>query len=147
MRKTFIASIVIAGVSAALASEKRIRLQDLPEAVRKAAVSQTIGAVVHGYSRETENGQTMYEVETTTRGKSRDLLFDASGNVVEVERQVDLATLPAAVQDGLKKAAAGAKITKVESVTKGGQVSYEAATVKAGKHGEAAVDSEGRPTH
>lgn len=139
--------MLIAGVSLALASEKRVRLQDLPPAVQKAAASQTKGAAVHGYSRETENGQTMYEVETTAGGKSRDLLFDASGNVVEVEQQVDMAALPAAVQDGLQKAAGGAKIAKVESVTKGGQVNYEAATVKAGKHGEVAVDSEGRPTH
>ena len=136
----------VAGVSLA-AAEKRVRLQDLPEAVRKAAASQTIGAIVHGYSQETENGQTMYEVETTSAGKSKDLLFDASGNILEVEQQVDMAKLSNAVQDGLKKAAAGAKITKVESVTKGSQVSYEAATIKAGKRGEVAVDSDGRPTH
>ena len=139
--------MLIAGVSLALASEKRVRFQDLPKPVQKAAATQTQGANVHGYSKETENGQTLYEVETTTAGRSKDLLFDASGNVVEMEQQVDMATLPAAVQDGLRKAAAGATIAKVESVTKGSQVSYEAATVKAGKHGEVAVDSEGRPTH
>lgn len=147
MKKIIVASLFAAAVSLVLASEKRVRLQDLPEAVQKAAASQTTGAIVHGYSQETENGATMYEVETTTAGKSKDLLFDASGKLVEVEQQVDLAALPAAVQDGLKKAAAGAKINKVESVTKGNQVNYEAATVKAGKHGEVAVDSEGLPTH
>ncbi len=147
MKKAILASLFIAGVSMAFASEKRVRLQDLPEAVQKSAASQTSGAVVRGYSQETENGQTMYEVETTTAGRSKDLLFDASGNVVEVEQQVDMAKLPSSVQDGLKKAAAGARITKVESVTKGSQVSYEAATVKAGKRGEVAVDSEGRPAH
>ena len=110
MKKTLIASMLIAGVSLALAAEKRVRLQDLPEAVQKAAASQTSGAVVHGYSQETENGQTMYEVETTTAGRSKDLLFDASGNVVEVEQQVDLAKLPNSVQDGLKKAAAGSGV-------------------------------------
>ncbi len=145
MKKIFIASLFAAAVTLALASEKRVRLQDLPEAVQKAAASQTKGAAVHGYSQETENGQTMYEVETTAAGKSRDLLFDASGNVVEVEQQVELGTLPATVQDGLRKAAAGAKIAKVESVTRNGHVSYEAATTKAGKRGEVAVDSEGHP--
>jgi hypothetical protein len=48
-----------------------------------------------------------------------------------------LDSLPAAVQAALKTKAAGAKITKVESLTKSDKlVAYEAATLKAAKQGE-----------
>jgi uncharacterized membrane protein YkoI len=49
---------------------------------------QAKGAQVLGFSKETEKGQTTYEVETKMNGKSRDLTFDAAGTLMEVEQEV-----------------------------------------------------------
>jgi len=59
--------------------------------------------------------------------------MDKNGNVVEVEEAVSLDSLPANVQDALKKAAGRGTIQVVESLTKKGQlVAYEG-QVKTGK--------------
>lgn len=61
------------------------------------------GATVKSISRETEHGVTLYEVETSMNGLSRDRLTDQSGVVVEVEEQVALAAAPLPVQQSSKK--------------------------------------------
>src|SRR4051794_23755347 len=109
------------------ADETRIKQKDLPPAVQKAAQEASKGAQVVGYAKETENGKTYYEMELRVDGRGRDVSFDEQGNTVSIEDEVPLASLPAAVQDGLKKGAGKGKITKVETITKGSVVTYEAA--------------------
>jgi len=59
--------------------------------------------------------------------------MDKHGNVVEVEEQVSMDSLPATVQEALKQAAGAGTIGIIESITKNGTlVSYEA-HVKHGK--------------
>src|SRR5258706_16457879 len=85
--------------------EQRAPRRDLPAAVARTVDAQARGATIRGFSREKENGQTFYEVELRVNGHSRDVLMDTTGAVVEVEEQVDVATLPAAVRAGLMAAA------------------------------------------
>ena len=128
------------------AAEKKIQSKDLPSAVQKAVPAETKGAEIKGYNQETEKGKTFYEVETMLNGKSRDLLFDASGALVEVEQEVALDSIPSAAQAAIEKRAASGKVNKVESVTKGQSVSYEAEiTSKNGKRSEVAVKADGSP--
>jgi uncharacterized membrane protein YkoI len=128
------------------AAEKKIQSKDLPPAVQKAVPAETKGAEIKGYNQETEKGKTFYEVETVLNGKSRDLLFDASGGLVEVEEEVALDSIPSAAKAAIEKRAASGKVDKVESVTKGQSVSYEAEiTSKTGKRSEVAVKADGSP--
>jgi uncharacterized membrane protein YkoI len=128
------------------AAEKKIQSKDLPPAVQKAVPGETKGAEIKGYNQETEKGKTFYEVETMLNGKSRDLLFDASGALVEVEEEVALDSIPSAAKAAIEKRAANGKVNKVESVTKGQSVSYEAEiTSKNGKRSEVAVKADGSP--
>ena len=48
--------------------------------------------------------------------------MDAGGEVVEVEEQVPIEKLPAAVRDGLETKAGEGKLVKVESLTKKGKL-------------------------
>ena len=139
-------AIIILSLGTIFAAEKKIRMQDLPPAVQKAIPVETKGADIKGYNQETEHGKTFYEVETTVNGKSRDLLFDGSGTLVEVEEEIALDAIPAGAKAAIEKRAAGGKINKVESVTRGQSVSYEAGiTTKNGKRSEIAVKSDGSP--
>jgi hypothetical protein len=107
-------------------AEKKVRRNQLPAAVEKTVAAESQGATIKGFSREVEDGKTFYEAEMNINGHTKDILMDTSGNVVEVEEQVDLTTLPAAVQDALKKAAGRGKIEMVESLIKNGTlVAYE----------------------
>lgn len=141
--------IVLAALAAApslVAQERRVTRRDLPPAVARTVDEQSRGATIRGYSEEKENGQTFYEVELRVNGRSKDVLIDTSGAVVEIEEQVNLADVPAAVQDAFQTAAGSGQIGVVESVTKQGRiVAYEAhITTPAGKRREVKVGPDGK---
>lgn len=121
----------------AFAQEKQINRSELPPAVEKTVVQQSNGAIIRGFSKEKENGQTTYEVEMIVNGRSKDVQMDAKGAVIEVEEQIDLETLPADVKAALQAKAGEGKITKVESITRNNKlVAYEAQVVTGGKKSE-----------
>jgi hypothetical protein len=133
-------------VASTSAGEKRIKKSDLPPAVQKTADEQSKGASVKGYNKEIENGKVEYEVELLVNGHSKDVSIDPEGNVVEVEEEVALDSLPAAVRDGLQKKAGNGKIAKVESLTKHGTlVAYEAQVRNGAKRSEIQVGPDGKP--
>lgn len=123
------------------AAEKRVQMKDLPPPVAQAVQEQTKGAEIRGLSKETEGGRTQYEVETVAGGKSRDLTFDGSGRLIEVEQEVALDSLPAAARAALEKRTAGGKIVKVETVTRGSATTY----TKSGRTREIGVTADGSP--
>ena len=132
--------------SPASAQERKVQRSELPAAVQRAAAEQSKGATVRGYSSETENGQVVYEVEMTVHGHSRDVTLDSTGNVLEVEEQVMLDSLPEAVRTGLKGLAGSGTITNVESLTKRGTlVAYEAHVHTGDKRSEIQVGPDGKP--
>jgi uncharacterized membrane protein YkoI len=146
MFKTKYAAVVILFAASAAAQEKRIQRTDPPAAVEKAVGEQSRGTTIKGFSQERENGQIFYEAEMAVNGHSKDVLVDTNGAVVEIEEQVALDSLPAAVQQGLQAKAGGGKIVKVESLTKHDKlVAYEAKVQTAGKKKEVQVDPDGKP--
>jgi hypothetical protein len=135
---------ILALTLTATAQEKKIAQSALPAPVQKAAQAQSQGATVKGFSTEKENGKTVYEAEMVINGHSKDIQFAADGTVNEIEEEIAFNSLPGNVQSALTKKAAGAKITKVESLTKQGKlVAYEAATLKGTKKGEIQVGPDG----
>ena len=82
---------------------------------------------------------------STRAKKSRDLMIDATGAILSVEQEVALYSIPLAAKSALEKKAAAGKITKVETVTKGSDIAYEAAYTKGGKTAEYAVKADGTP--
>ena len=116
-------------------SEKKIPRSALPAAVEKTVAVQSQGATIKGFNQE-----------MTVNGRSKDVLMDPSGAVVEVEEQVALDTLPQAVRNGLQAKAGSGKIVKVESLTKHDRlVAYEAKVNTGGKKSEIQVGPDGKP--
>jgi uncharacterized membrane protein YkoI len=133
-------------VCAILAAEKNVKLEELPAAVQAAVKAQTRNATLIGLSTEKEKGKTLYEVETKVNGKSRDLLLDQSGTVVETEEEVGMDSVPAPAKAALQKRSGGGTISKVEKVTAGNAISYEGTIkTKAGRTIEYAVTADGKP--
>lgn len=134
--------IVTAG---AQESETRVKMKDLPEAVRKTVQEQSKGAAVRGLAKEVEKGQTYYEAELRVKGHTRDVLIDSSGAVVEIEEQVAMSSLPPDVKEAIRKNAGKGKVTSVESITKNNiVVAYEAHVNTAGKRSEIKVAPDGK---
>jgi hypothetical protein len=126
--------------------EKNIKRSDLPPAVEKTVALKSKDATIRGFSEETEKGQTYYEAEMVVAHHNRDLLIDQAGAIVEVEEQVAIDSLPAAVRAGLQARAGKGKIVKVESITKHDQlVAYEAKVMTDGKKSEVQMGPDGKP--
>ena len=133
-------ALVLSAATIAAGGQKILEA-DLPPAVRQAIARETAGATVKSYTREVEHGTTMFEVETTVGGHARDLLFDATGTLVEVEEATGLEAVPVAVRAALE---ARGRVLSVETVTRGLTVTYEGRVHKNGRTSEVAVNAEGR---
>ncbi|MBP6822256.1 MAG: hypothetical protein KA368_11980 [Acidobacteria bacterium] len=127
-------------------TEKAVKIKDLPAAVQATVKEQSEGATIRGLAMETKDGKTFYEAELKVSGRSKDVLIDTTGKVLEIEEQVTLASLPAAAKAEILKQAGKGKILMVESITKeNAVVAYEAHIRKAGKISEVKVSPEGKP--
>jgi hypothetical protein len=136
--------IGLATVSIAQAQEKKLKREQLPPAVEKTVATESQGATIKGFATEVEKGKRLYEVELTINGHSKDISMNKNGDVVEVEEEVTMDSLTAAVQEGLRKAAGAGTIGKIESLTKGGKlVAYEAHVKTGAKRSEIQVGPNG----
>jgi uncharacterized membrane protein YkoI len=125
-------------------AETKIKLEELPPAVQKAMKEQSKGAMLRGANKEQENGRTTYEVETNLAGNGRDLTFDESGSLLEVEQETDLDNIPTLAKAAIQKKAANGAIQRVESVTSGSRTRYEAhVKTREGKNLEVVVNADG----
>lgn len=105
------------------------------------------GGTIKSCVKDTSAGKVTYELETLKDGRSKDISLDAKGNVLEVEEQVDQASLPAPVVAAIQKAAHGGTVGKVESLTRGGAlVSYETTITLNGKRHEVTFRPDGSAT-
>ena len=142
METTLIALALTIGIAGLSAADKKVQMKDLPAAVQKTVQAEEAkGAKIVGLATEVEGGKTMYEVETTVGGHTRDLLLNAAGAIVETEEETALDAVPAAVRTALE---AHGNVGKVETVTKGKTVTFEAVVEKNGKKSEVAVNAAGK---
>lgn len=142
---TLFTASVLALTVCAVAQEKKISRSALPPAVEKTVQAQSQGATIKGFSTDRENGKKVYEAEMMVDGHSKDIEIATDGTLNEIEEQVAFDSLPANVRASLTAKAAGAKITKVESLQKQNKlVAYEATILKGTKHGEIQVGPDGR---
>lgn len=80
--------------TAALADEKKIEVEDLPKVVLQSARKAYPEAKIVGASKETEDGETIYEVEMKLDGKSIELEIDDEGEIEAVEKEIEVEDLP-----------------------------------------------------
>jgi len=148
MKTNYFVALLAGGLllaGAAFAQEKKIKRSDLPPAVETAVAAQSVGATIRGFSTEKEKGQTLYEVEMTVNGHSKDVSMAADGSIVEDEEQDALDSLSPQVKAGLQAKAGKGKILKVESLTKKDKlVAYEAQVDTNGKKSEVQVGPDGK---
>ena len=143
--KIFAASVTIGlTLFAAQSQERKIKRAQLPPAVEQTVARESEGATIKGFATEIEHRQKLYEASLTVNGHSKDILIDKNGNVVEIEEEVPLDSLPPPVRDSLNKAAHSGTIAVVESLTKNGKlVAYEAQIKRGKKRSEIQVGPNG----
>jgi hypothetical protein len=117
-------SVLIVGTQA---GEEKIAVKELPKAVLKAAKAKFPKAEIKGAAKEVEDGKTTYEVMLTLKGRSVDVAMKADGTILEIEKEISADDLPKAVKKAIAARYPKAKISKIETITKGedGPVNYE----------------------
>jgi uncharacterized membrane protein YkoI len=143
MMFTAIASTVVCAALVA-ASEKKVAMKDVPAAVQQAIKEQSKGATLKGVTTEVESGKTLYEAELKVNGHSKDISFDAQGQIVSVEEETPIQQIPGPARDAIQKAAANGKVLEVETVKEGGKTFYEAQIKTGAKKSEVKVDASGQ---
>ncbi|NQW04933.1 MAG: PepSY-like domain-containing protein [Acidobacteria bacterium] len=97
----------------------------LPAAVDAAFKKAYPKAVIKNVSKETEDGKTVYEVESTDNGLARDLVYLPDGTVLSYEEVITVASLPAAVTAAIKARYPKATISVAEKAFSNGVMNYE----------------------
>ena len=126
------------------AQEKKLTRKQLPAAVEKTVAKESEGATIKGFATEVEKGQRLYEAELMVNGHHKDISMNRRGEIVEIEEEVSMDSLPVTVQDGLKRAAGAGTIGMIESLTKNGKlVAYEGHVKTGTKRSEIQVGPQG----
>ena len=141
--------LLIAGATTLQAGEKPVTKEDLPKPIQQTVEWESTGAEIVELSSEVEHGKTTYEVGMRVNGHTRVVSINAEGRVVEVEEEVELASLPADVRFAIERTAGNGRVVKVEAVIKGtlstGYLeAYEAQVQHGGRIKEIKVNAKGK---
>ena len=112
---------------AAQAKAKKVKYEDLPQAVQITVDAQTSGTKVWGYTMEEAGGKTLYRVDLFTHHRPRVITIAADGTLVSVDDRIPWHSIPADVQTALLAGARPGTLGEFHSISTNGKiVSYSA---------------------
>ena len=121
--------------------EKKVALDQIPEAARAALVKLAGKATIEEVGVEEEDGVTLYEGSWKVKNAEHEAVVTAAGDLVERTSDVGLRKTPKAVQDAAAKAfAKGSKLTVERKMI----VLYEIEATVDGKETEILVTPTGQ---
>ena len=97
----------------------------LPAPILAAFKKSYPNATIKNVAKETEDGKTVWEVESVDNNLTRDIVYNPDGTIVDMEEQIAIASLPAAVTDFVKAKYPKATITLAEKTTAGAKTWFE----------------------
>ena len=120
--------LVLAGAivtSSSPAQEQNIQKKDVPKPILEAFQKAYPKATIKGYSKETDQGTVMYEVESVEGKVHRDITYTADGSLVSIEESLPFSDLPQPVRDTIAREYPKAKISMCERVMNGSTTQFE----------------------
>jgi uncharacterized membrane protein YkoI len=118
-----------------------VKLSDLPAAAQ-ATIKEHQGRGRLGEIVKTiESGEAHYDVEVTKQGRTRSLVLNDKGEVIEL--QVFLGETPRPIQQAIRKQVDGGRIEEITKNTEDGEVSYDVEMTKNGKARTFTLDESG----
>jgi len=115
----------------------------LPAPILAAFKKSYPNATIKNAAKETEDGKTVWEVESIDNNMARDLMYNPDGTVIDIEEEVAMAAVPPVVADAVKAKYPKATITKAEKRTVGKTVTYEF-TLKGAKEASIELTPDGK---
>lgn len=126
--------------------DKKLSPQDLPRPVMEAAMARLPGAQITAAEKENENGNVVYDLELTQKGRKFEMDVKEDGTIMEIEKEIKKpsAAVIKAVKD--KFPDAQIKIVMEVDAVKGKQETpqnYEVTLTTGGKEKEVVVALDG----
>jgi hypothetical protein len=134
--KTLILSIIAAILMVNHSQAQRISEKEVPENIRSA-----FGKNYGGKKAEWDKEEQGFEASFKEKGKEVSVVFDPSGEVLEIENEIRESELPENIRQILKNDLSGFKIDEVARIVSKGAVFYEAEVEKKEETFELIFDS------
>ena len=128
-------------LSMSFAQEQSIKKKEMPKGILASFQKAYPKAKTVGFSKETDEGEVFYEIESTEGTIHRDVTYAADGSLLSVEETLPLDQLPEPVRSTISNEYPGAKVTRCEKVTKPSSTEFEV-VVSSGKQNYELVLSE-----
>lgn len=121
MKKIVLLVALSLGVS--LGYSQKVKEAEVPAAVKESFVKHYPNTKVEKWEKEGSN----FEAEFESNKVETSVLFDAAGNIIETEIEINIAALPKAASEYVSKNMPGKKIKEASKITDAkGKVTYEA---------------------
>lgn len=124
--------------------EQSIKRKDVPSNILASFEKSYPKAKIKGYSKETKDNTTVYEIESMAGETHRDVTYAEDGTLVSVEESISASSLPEAVSASLKKEYPKGKIEFCEKIMKGKNLTYEVLLTSGKQKWEVVFDAEGK---
>jgi hypothetical protein len=99
-----------------LAQSEKIEPGRLPSKVADAVKARFPGATIVQVTKETENGEIVYDIEMTKNGKKHEMDCKADGTLIDLQNEVPAGELPAAATAAIKLKYPGSQIKEVGEI-------------------------------
>ncbi len=142
--------LTVAAISSAVGNskesgkEQKLTKKDLPVAVLAAFEKAYPKAEIKEVGKESGDSVTTYEIVSVEGKAKRTVAYTADGTLTEIEEVIAEKDLPDAAKQSLAKDYPKGTVEKIERVTKGGAVTYEATVVSGKERTEVVFDSSGK---
>ncbi|HEV3415629.1 MAG TPA: PepSY-like domain-containing protein [Pirellulales bacterium] len=120
-RYVLVAAMVIGGWAMSAANGRAadtIPLDKVPEKIMAAINSRFPGQELKSVEKETENGNVVFDVELTQKGRKYEADIKEDGTILEIEKETAAKDFPAACSDAIKAKYPKAKIEEIMEVNK-----------------------------
>jgi len=145
MRALIILSLIggITTVPDLVRADDTVSLSSIPTAVQKTIQAQVGGGQMGDITKETDDGDTIYDVDLTAKGGSdRDFSVAQDGTLLSIE--VELEETPAAVRKTIQAELNGGSLNSIDKNLDDTDLSYDVSgTDKNGKETDFTVDDDG----
>jgi len=125
------------------AEAQKAKSSEAPKPVLAAFQKAFPNATLKSVSKERRDGKTVYEFESVDGMIKRDIIYDASGAVMEMEESIGFAQLSQPVQDAIKKDHPTMTVASCERLTAGDLVQFEVVLRQGKKSLDVVYDANG----
>lgn len=118
-------AILAIGVTVSAQKEVRISKADVPSRVIKSFETVHKDAKATDYEKTVIEGKTCYVIDAVEKEVEKDYIYSEDGILIQTEEDIDVASLPKAVMNAIKKAHPKGEIDEVDKIVRGEVTQYQ----------------------